>query len=147
QVYFHKTVRAAEKLVEGIFARVLMLLRDGETSLLPPGPFGRMLQAALEGNEPDIADYVAVDETHAWMAIWSWGQHGDPVLADLSARFQRRRFPKTIELPFGQLTAFRDNTLEEVEAMVRDAGFEPDYYAFIDTAEDKPFAPYNPPDR
>lgn len=144
QVYYHKTVRAAEALIEGIFKRVLVLLREGDTSLRPAGAFGRLLAAAVDQRQPAIEDYVKIDEPTAWMAIRRWSEHSDPILADLCARFDARRFPKTVEIPERQIHRFLESTRAEIDDLVHKAGFDPQYYTLLDKAEDVPFRPYEP---
>jgi len=144
QVYFHKTLRSCEGVVRSIFRRVLALLREGgHRELIPPGPFGRMLNAALRNDDVDIADYVRITESHAWVAFQQWSEHDDPILSDLCKRLEARRIYKSVEIPERELERFREHTLPELDEISRQAGFDPTYYTFLDQAIDLPFKPYD----
>ncbi len=144
QVYYHKTVRAAETLIESIFRRVFDTIRDGDRSLLPSGALGRFLSAACQGQQPEIADYLGVHDAHVWVAIDTWTHCADPILRDLCRRFATRNLLKTIEV--APHASGRISTLwPDLEAIVAESGFDPRYYLAFDRAENSAFIPYAPP--
>jgi len=145
QVYYHKTVRAAEAQVESVFRRVLDLLRADDMSVLPDNPLGRLFNDALHRRQPLIEDYVRIDEHHAWESFHNWAHHPDPVLSTLCRGFEVRRLFKTVEIPRHQLQSFLETSRTHVDDLVRDHGFDPTYFTALDMAEETPLDPYEPP--
>jgi HD superfamily phosphohydrolase len=97
QVYYHKTVRAAEHMFSKIMERFARLAADG------PAPPGLPAAAALaRGQRIAVGDYLGLDDVRVWCAIEDWaGAAGDRVLADLSGRLVHRRLFKAIEIGAG----------------------------------------------
>jgi len=93
QVYYHKTVRAAEHMFGKVVERFARLCVDGKA---PPG---LPAAARLARGEPiSVGDYLGLDDARVWCALEDWAAAGDPVLADLAGRLVRRRLFKAIEL-------------------------------------------------
>src|SRR5262249_9672076 len=60
QVYFHRTLRSAEAVLNSALNRARQLIGFGELSFAPPGPvFERMLMGA----QVDTSDYLQLDDT------------------------------------------------------------------------------------
>jgi HD superfamily phosphohydrolase len=95
QVYYHKTVRAAEWMFTRVMERfALLAARGGE----PPG-----LAAAgklARGEAISVDEYLRLDDVRVWCALEDWGGGAtrDPVLADLARRLTRRRLFKAIDI-------------------------------------------------
>jgi HD superfamily phosphohydrolase len=99
QVYLHKTVLSADKLVQNIFRRVRELISAG-TDLYHASP---PLQFFLE-NQPSakkgisqsvLEKYLRLDDNDVFQSIKYWQHADDPVLANLCKRFQARRLFRT----------------------------------------------------
>jgi HD superfamily phosphohydrolase len=94
QVYYHKTVRAAEWMFTRVMERFAALARAGDA---PPG-----LEAAarLARGEPvSVEEYLRLDDVRVWCALEDWGDRArDATLADLSRRLTRRRLFKALDL-------------------------------------------------
>jgi HD superfamily phosphohydrolase len=97
QVYYHKTVRAAEHMFSKIMERFARLAAEG------PAPPGLPAAAALaRGERISVDDYLALDDVRVWCALEDWaGAASDPVLADLARRLTSRRLFKAIEIGDG----------------------------------------------
>jgi HD superfamily phosphohydrolase len=94
QVYYHKTVRAAEWMFLLALRRFATLARAGAE---PPGLAGAGRIA--RGVEVSVADYLSLDDPRVQVAFEDWAVGADdPVLKDLTARLGARRLFKTIEL-------------------------------------------------
>ena len=143
QVYHHKTVRGAEKMLESIFRRVADLADNGDESVFAVGRMGSLLRHIVSHREVDPNLCMAVNDAHAWTAIDAWQDSNDEILSDLSRSLLKRNFFKTVEIP----DEFR-NTLrsqwQELEDVVRKSGFAPEYYLSLDTTVNRAFAPYAP---
>lgn len=98
QVYLHKTVRAAGKMLLHILERAASLAENG--ALSPPAA----LRACLLMDTPSpelIANYFGIDDSDIWVALKQWQEDavGDGILRELSSGLLQRRLFKVIELP------------------------------------------------
>jgi HD superfamily phosphohydrolase len=144
QVYFHKTLRAAEGVLRAIFRRVVALLEAGDASgLAPPGPLQTLLMAAHLALPPPLAAYARLTDHHVWVALEHWAHHPDPILSDLCARLLQRRLLKSVEVPEEELQTFEQIHRPVLEEIVRASGRDPAYYTLLDRAENLPFLPYD----
>jgi len=99
QVYLHKTVLSADKLLLSIFNRVRFLTDKGET-LFHPSP---SLQYLLEEfpstkngiNKQIIYHYTMIDDSDVTLSIKYWRHEKDPILADLCRMFLNRKLFRT----------------------------------------------------
>ena len=93
QVYYHKTVRAAETMFLFVMRRFAELARTGrEPAGLPTA--GRMAR----GESVSVASYLALDDAKVSVALDAWTHDPDAVLAELARGLTRRRLWKTIDL-------------------------------------------------
>ena len=135
QVYFHRTLRSAEAVLNSALNRARLLIELGELSFAPPVPvFERMLM----GTEVDTTDYLQLDDTDVMYRLKEWSRHDDPILRDLAMRLMNRRLFKAIDLGSEVADTFSD----EASEIVRDAGFDPAYYLITDRATDVPYYSY-----
>ena len=94
QVYFHRSVRAAEFLLRSILQRARNLY---PRRLHLPDSL-RFLFEGEAGLTPNfLAGFIASDDSDILQAIKLWQGGSDPVLADLCQRFLGRRLPKVLE--------------------------------------------------
>lgn len=143
QVYFHKTVTAAEAMLGALLERGAALAREGRLpGLAEDSPLHRVL-----AGDGDLAlpDYLHLDDAAVLGALTVWVRGGDPVLADLSARLLNRRLFKSLEI------ADRDEQdlviemrMRAVEEILRGAGLDPEWYLVYKESSDTPYRPYNP---
>lgn len=99
QVYLHKTVLSADKLIRNIFKRVRELIHAGE-EIYHVSP---ALQFFLE-EQPDaqkgissevLQTFIRLDDNDVFQSIKYWQYADDPVLANLCKRFQARSLFRT----------------------------------------------------
>lgn len=139
QVYFHKTTRAAEFIIGSILRRAVALLRDGTSLPLRL----RALEAAAVGNEPELSDYLELDDGVLLNAMRAWESAKDPILSDLCKRLRARALFKTIELAGVESDATPEQALAVAQDAAARAGLAPDHYVGVDHASDTPFAGSN----
>lgn len=99
QVYLHKTVLAADKLLRNIFTRVHQLIDVG-TELYYPSPslkfFLEEQPSAKKGiSKTTIEHFIDLDDNDVFMSIKYWQKSDDPILSDLCRRFQARTLFRT----------------------------------------------------
>ncbi|CAK8053542.1 HD domain-containing protein [Eupransor demetentiae] len=140
QVYFHPVSRGMEVILEHLLRRVQELQIQAQRNDWNETDFvGPLLAPLFTGEELTVHDYLRIDD-HVFMAyINMWQDHPDPILSDLSQRFLNRRPLKSI-----QINPQTDQYLDQLENLVRDAGFDPEYYTARNDAVDLPYDDYNP---
>ncbi|MBK7932327.1 MAG: HD domain-containing protein [Acidobacteria bacterium] len=130
QVYFHRTLRSAEAVLKLLLRRALQLFRNGgDVWYRPNTPF----ENVLRGQKLTLTEHLALDDTDVLFYIKQWRTSTDQILADLSSRFLDRRLFKAFDLDMPAET--RPAFIEGVRQVVKDHGFDPDYYVIEDEAE------------
>ncbi len=152
QVYFHKSTRAAERMIKSALALGASCLADGVA--LDDSP--RALAVAARGDRPSLGEYLELDDAVVWQALRAWERASHPVLADLCRRIRSRSLYKTIEL-FDEDAARPERAVDVARDVARAAGLDPEVYVQLDVAEDTPFSedaaapvvvsPHGPPRR
>jgi len=99
QVYLHKTVLSADKLLRHIFRRVRELI-DAGRQLHFPSPalefFLKNRPSAKKGLSREIIrQFVDLDDNDVFQSIKYWQKEPDPILSDLCTRFQSRTLFRT----------------------------------------------------
>ncbi len=132
QIYFHKTTRGFERLLDSIWRRAKSLHAQcalDDASLAFIGPF-------LDGKATP-AQYLAIDDQDIMQAVKVWTESDDPVLKDLSERFLYRKPFKCLE------TTDRPDISEIAKEVVSKRGYkETDYYVLIDMPSSVPYDYY-----
>lgn len=133
QVYFHRTLRAAEIILQAILRRALRLFQEGKAVWHAPGT---AFEQILSGKKLKLKEHLELDDTDVLYYIKQWQRSSDETLADLSKRFLNRRLFKAFDLdmPEAQRMRFANDVREVVEAR----GFDPEYYFFEDKPGDIP---------
>lgn len=140
QVYLHKAVRAAEKMLEAVLRRGRELMTAGHT-FDPPLDTG--LRRLLGAEPLDAAQYVLLDDTDVWMALKHWRNESDEILARLSSGLLDRDLYKTLQLdPTDPVSIAR--LIDRARAIARKEGLDPRYAVLVDRASDTPYRPYDP---
>jgi len=131
QVYFHKTERSCEWMLTKILDRARVLLAEG-TRL--PGTPPAIATLARDGSV-SLGEYLDLDDPQLWVALSSWRDAHDALLADLVTRLHARRLFKTYEL-FGEQAEPRGRleALDRARDVARAAGLDPEIYVGLDIA-------------
>lgn len=95
QVYLHKTVLSAEKMLVQIMRRAKELFKDDKKNL----KIGSELDFFMEGlqgklNRKTIERFCQLDDNDIVFAIKKWSHHSDPILSKLSTNLLDRRLLK-----------------------------------------------------
>jgi len=99
QVYLHKTVLSADKLIRNIFTRVRQLMKQGH-ELYHTSPalqfFLEEQPSAKKGISSQVLQkYLQLDDTDVFQSVKYWQYSTDPILANLCQRFQSRSLFRT----------------------------------------------------
>jgi uncharacterized protein len=88
QVYFHKTVVAAEYMLISILNRARLLSQQGHELFATPALayfLSREVDAKQFDTNPEVLDiFAALDDYDVFTSIKIWATHSDPVLSELS---------------------------------------------------------------
>lgn len=141
QVYFHRSLRAAEAVLLSTMRRAIELRAEGRLAFCAPGS---VFERLLLREHLSVSDYLELDDHDLIYHIKRWRSEPDAVLSDLARRFVDRRLFKTIDLDFaGEREA---ELVAAARAAVEAAGFDPEYYFVRDSASDIPYYGYYAPD-
>jgi HD superfamily phosphohydrolase len=99
QVYLHKTVLSADKLLRSIFTRVGTLIEQGN-KLYHASPALQFFLEERPSAKKEITPivlqkYLQLDDNDVFQSIKYWQHADDPILADLCRRFQSRSLFRT----------------------------------------------------
>ena len=141
QVYFHRTLRAAEAVLMSIVRRAVELVREGRLGFVVPGS---VMESVLAGRRLTLKEYLRFDDHDVMFHIKQWADEPDPVLRDLATRFVVRRLFKTLDLPV--VEARRAHLVARARARMESLGFDPAYYLIEDRAGDIPYYSYYRPE-
>lgn len=141
QVYLHKTVLSADKLVRNIFTRVRHLIDSG-VKLYHPSPsleyFLKEQPSAKKGIGSELLDrYLDLDDNDVFQSIKYWQKSSDDVLADLCRRFQSRTLFRTTFTGGRKITRkMKEEVIRKTKKVLKAQGLPADdeaasyYYAF-----------------
>lgn len=104
QVYFHKTVIAADHLLLSTIARARRVWDTSDPALAGTAPsLEFFLSGEITANDIEQAEvldhFVALDDTDVLYSLKRWQKTKDPILADLARRFLNRDLFRTTFLP------------------------------------------------
>ena len=141
QVYFHRTLRSAEAVLQSTLRRALHLTeRAGDVWCVGGSAFEKILRR----ESLTIIEHLSMDDSDVIFHAKQWQQSSDVILNDLSRRFVNRRLFKAIDLDMPQDE--RGDFLSAAQAAVERAGFSPEYYFIEDRASDVPYYGHYTPD-
>src|SRR5687768_15460352 len=133
QVYFHRTLRAAEIILHSLLRRALHLFQDGQPLWHAPGT---AFERILGGQRLTLSEHLELDDTDVIYYVKQWQRSSDAVLSDLCTRFLNRRLFKAFDLdmPDDERAGFVDASRK----LVAGRGFDPEYYFVEDKSGDVP---------
>jgi HD superfamily phosphohydrolase len=144
QVYFHKTVMAAEYMLINILKRAKFLAADGTTLFCTP-PVEKFLRFEpsrrdLENNKEWIHDFVLLDDYDIFASIKVWVNHPDRILSALCRNLMNRHLYKVLV----QNEPFHEGFIRKIrEKVVQSYGIneaEVTYFIVEDTVTNKAYS-------
>ncbi|MFY9554218.1 MAG: HD domain-containing protein [Blastocatellia bacterium] len=132
QVYFHRTLRSAEAVLNSILNRGRALMQHGGPGFQMPGS---VFEKMLLGEQVTTTEYLQLDDTDVMFRVKQWSRDHDQILADLAKRLMHRRLFKALDLGAAPTAQFWTRAAQ----IVSQAGFDPQYYMITDRAGDVPY--------
>lgn len=130
QVYQHKTVFSADKLLRSIFTRVRYLASRKSEVPFPSPSIGWFMQHnpdVVDGLTPElIRHYVGLDDNDVLMSIKVWMHHKDPVLRDLCTRFMNRNLQRCVFLEEAPSEEFKQRLTQATKRELLNRGLPND---------------------
>ncbi len=98
QVYFHKTVVAAEQMLIGVLKRAHELALSGDKIFAPPALafFLEKNNNRTNLNASTLENFIDIDDSDILSSLKVWQHHSDPVLSRLSANLLNRRLFRVV---------------------------------------------------
>jgi HD superfamily phosphohydrolase len=145
-VYFHKTTRGFEQLLQAMWKRASFLRQNG-TDINPNPVLERFWKCEKpEPGKLPVADYLAVEEFTVLEQIQRWAGHADKSLSDCARRFLYRDGLAKVDPPppVNPLKADDFGAWEpELHKLLRSKGYdEPSMYCLADKLDQKYLRPY-----
>lgn len=140
QVYLHKTVLSADKLLRNIFRRVRELIKAGKKLFHASPALQYFLEeqpsAKKEISSEVLQKYLQLDDNDVFQSIKYWQYATDPILADLCKRFQSRSLFRTTFLEGNPSKGFEKEVKSKTKQALEKMGLPNDdasadyYYSF-----------------
>jgi len=126
-VYFHRTTRAAEVMIEKLLRRAQAV----GAHLTGFDALNRLLDKSLRPDEAGVESYLELDDGMLWTAMRLWTRHPDFVLSDLATRLLNRRLFRGIDVACDE----EEQALcQRLERRAEAAGLPSEYYVIPDAA-------------
>ncbi len=132
QVYFHRVGRSMEVILHHLLERAQAIYQKGNLQVTPS------LAKFLAGNWT-LDDYLKLDDGVMETNFSMWTEARDPILSDLAKRYLYRE-----PLASVRIDEETKNLLPKLKNIIKQAGFNPDYYTAINSAFDEPYDAYKP---
>lgn len=130
QVYLHKTVLAADKLLLSVLKRVRYLYEKGKDIHTASSALHYFLKnsvSAYKGiSDEIIQNYVLLEDNDILVSIKYWQFSDDPVLADLCKRFLNRNLFRTTFLEKGFDETSKSKLTKQTVNLLEDNGLPTD---------------------
>lgn len=131
QVYYHPLSRCYEAIIGNLFKR-MRLLAEEKPELVN---HLEMFKSIMTNDDIPVEDYISLDEPAAFYGINLARKSSDVILSDLARRVLERDL-------FAVETYIDEQLEQERKEQVKDAGFDTDYYFYIDETKQVPYKPY-----
>jgi HD superfamily phosphohydrolase len=134
QVYFHRTLRAAEAVLNALLRRAFDVYAADREKLYVSQHSA--FEKILKRERLSLKEHLELDDHDVMFHIKRWESADDSILADLAARFLHRRLFKAFDLDMPEER--RATFLDSARELTRNAGFDPEYYFIEDKSGDVP---------
>lgn len=134
QVYFHPVARSFETILSSLYRRMCYCDRYSPNRLK-----GAEMFLPFVHDQATIEDHFLLDEHAAYYGFSKLAYGEDEILADLSLRILNRNL-------FDYETIPNQQDYNKIVDRVKKWGYDPDYYAILDTTRKSPYRPYGTED-
>ncbi|MBI0033133.1 HD domain-containing protein [Lactobacillus sp. M0396] len=132
QVYFHRVGRSMEVILQHLLERAKIIYKQGNLPVTPS-------LAKFLANDWTLDDYLELDDGVMETNFSMWTKASDPILSDLTRRYLFRK-----PLASVCINPETKNLLPKLKDLIKQAGFDPNYYTDTNSAFDEPYDAYKP---
>ncbi len=129
QVYYHPVARSYEMLLHLLFQRMRDLKDTSSPCVIEP------FYPLILGEKLSLQEYYELDDYVCGHGFAMLQKHEDPILSDLAKRIMNRDL-----LEYDNL---ENVNTRKMRALLREHGFDPDYYFQRDEVSQSPYVPYS----
>lgn len=131
QVYYHPLSRCYEAIISALFKRMRYLKEKNPERVENL----EMFESIMTNEEISVNDYINLDEPAAFYGINLARKSKDVILSDLARR--------VLERDLFAVETYVDKETEEVRRkQIENAGYNVEYYFYIDETKQVPYKPY-----
>ena len=134
QVYFHRINRSMEVILHHLLQRAQTLYKEDKRQL----PVTPQLEAFL-ANTWTLDDYLSLDDGVMETNFSMWRNSSDQILADLAASYLDRHPLESVKI-----NESTKKLIPKLKDLIKEAGFNPQYYTATNSAFDEPYDAYKP---
>ncbi len=131
QVYYHPVARSYEAVFIQLFNRLKDIFKDNKDYFEDM----RVLVPFLEKSEVSEEEYFRLDENSLLYCCALIQHKGDVIAADLAKRLQNRKLFEYVD--------YNEENLDQIQNMLRENGYNEQYYLRIENIEASVYSPYN----
>lgn len=132
QVYFHRVGRSMEVILQHLLERAQFVYQQGNLQVTSN------LATFLAGSWT-LDDYLKLDDGVMESNFLMWTEASDPILADLANCYLFRKPLESV-----CIDEETKNLLPKLTDLIKQAGFDPEYYTETNSAFDEPYDAYKP---
>ncbi|GBG05472.1 HD domain-containing protein [Lactobacillus rodentium] len=134
QVYFHRINRSMEVILHHLLQRAQTLYKEDKRQL----PVTPQLETFL-ANTWTLDNYLSLDDGVMETNFSMWRNSSDQILADLAASYLDRHPLESVKI-----NESTKNLIPKLKDLIKEAGFNPQYYTATNSAFDEPYDAYKP---
>lgn len=128
-VYYHKTTRAAERMLRNAFQHAISEVMAG--NLEPPHEFFK----EMAQGKPSLANYLKLDDFLLLGYVDTWSERADD-LGMLCKRLRQRQIFKTISYAEDIDTNAFEKKIQKTREVAKSKGFNPELFVILDDPSD-----------
>ncbi|MPM05826.1 hypothetical protein SDC9_52121 [bioreactor metagenome] len=143
QVYYHKTVLAAEQMLISVLRRAHDLTLAGTTVFAPPALafFLGKTSNNTNLNSATLENFIDIDDSDILSCLKVWQHHKDPVLSRLAANLLNRKLFRVVIDPKPLTKKLEEDYLKRISENHRISKEDARYFLSYGTIENNAYAP------
>ncbi|QNQ80963.1 HD domain-containing protein [Lactobacillus sp. PV034] len=134
QVYFHRINRSTEVILHHLLSRAQSLYQEDKHQLLVTPQL-----AAFLAGDWNLNDYLSLDDGVMETNFSMWRNSSDQILADLATSYLDRHPLESVKV-----NKATEELIPKLKDLIKEAGFNPEYYTATNSAFDEPYDAYKP---
>ncbi len=145
-VYYHKTTRCVERLIDRIFVRMSDLSKNDRLKAQPELDLIKKSGTIFKKDTLTPYNLLYLDDHCVYALLLRWSKDSnDKIVTDLCRRVIERRLLKSIDYTSDEMEIFLEK-MKKVQGLVTDKlKLDPNYYCIMDEPLDRPYEPVGAP--